>query len=115
MTNPSVRTLRQWSAPKGTAITSMDFVREVGYDWLAVADQSGGLHLIRVDCDVERPLSDGMVAYGLADVPRRTHSPGLAAVGQRILAFDLSGSGKWLFPPTELPGHDYRARSDGAG
>jgi WD40 repeat protein len=109
VTNPSVRTTRQWSAPKGTAITSMDFVRDVGYDWLAVADQSGGLHLIRADCDEERSLSelsDGMVAYGLADVPRRTHSPGLAAVGQRILAFDLSDGdgGKWLFPPTELPG-----------
>jgi len=83
----------------------MDFVREVGHDWLAVADQGGGLRLIRVDCDVDRSLSDGMVAYGLAYVPRRTHSPGLAAVGQRILAFDLSGSGKWLFRPTELPGH----------
>ena len=105
MTNPSVRTLRQWSSPKGTAITSMDFVREVDHDWLAVADQSGGLRLIRADYGVDRPLSDGMVAYGLAYVPRRTHSPGLAAVGQRILAFDLSGSDKWLFPPTELPGH----------
>jgi WD40 repeat protein len=94
VTNPSVpgppaRTLRQWSAPEGGAITSMDFVHGIGYDWLAVADQSGELHLIRVDCKDVARLSDGMVAYGLADVPRRTHSPGLAAVGQRILTFDL--------------------------
>ncbi len=103
MTTPSVR--KQWFAPEGAAITSMDFVRGVGHDWLAVADQGGGLHLIEVYSDKEVTLSPSMEAYGLAYVPRRTHPPGLAAVGQRILAFDLSGSGKWLFPPAELPGH----------
>ena len=105
MTTPSVRTLRQWFAPEGAAITSMDFVRGVDHDWLAVADQGGGLHLIEVSSDKEWTLSPRMEAYGLAYVPRRTHSPGLAAVGQQILAFDLSGEKKWLFPPAELPGH----------
>ena len=32
-----------------------------------------------------------MVAYGLASVPRRTHSPGFAAVGEQILVFDSDG------------------------
>jgi hypothetical protein len=92
VTTPSVQ--KRWFAPEGAAITSMDFVRGVGHDWLAVADQGGGLHLIEVDSDKERTLSPSMEAYGLAYVPRRTHPPGLAAVGQRILAFDLSGSSK---------------------
>lgn len=93
---------KRWDTPNGTAVTSMDFVREAGHDWLAVADQGGGLHLIRVDRDEKRKLSDDMVAYGLAYVPRRTHSPGLAAVGQRILVFDSGG--KYLFRPIKLPG-----------
>ena len=112
---------QRWDA--GTAVTSMDFVRGVGHDRLAVADQGRGLHLIPivrpdppiVRLDQVRPpelvdldlgevkdLSCEMVAYGLASVPRRTRPPGLAAVGQRILVFDSDC--KRLFDPVELPG-----------
>jgi len=101
VTNPYVKKLLEWDAPRGMAVTSMDFVREVGHDRLAVADQGGGLHLITVDDQHEVELPYHMVAYSLASVPRRTHPPGLAAVGQQILVFDSDG--KRLFD-TALPG-----------
>jgi WD40 repeat protein len=106
---------KYWDA--ATAVTSMDFVREVGRDRLAVADQGRSLHLIPivrpdqaqdpeplVDLDLGevQDLSCDMVAYGLASVPRRTDPPGLAAVGQRIIVF--ASDGERLFDPIELPG-----------
>lgn len=98
--------------PAGTAVTALDFVREAGDDWLAVADQGNGLRLIRARRNPARTTTEVLsedvrkfnytdVAYGLAYVPQRTESPGLAAVGQQTLVYDSAGS--LLFSEIENP------------
>jgi hypothetical protein len=104
--NPTLRWPSKDQNSKNPAITAIEFIREPGSDLLAIANQTGAIHLLDLKTGDERTsLHPNEVTYDLTHVPRQTESPALAATGVGGRTSVYTSKGDTLIGPVERPDH----------